>query len=132
MAAVRLLAVRDKARGKRAALRGAATAATCLQMAGLLGCATATPSSKAQTSKACGNTITVLKQAANAADLAGTTANVEKATAATGSACADGSCAVKQRTLLQQKPDGGATPPSALFSAPRLPPSPAGGTLSAL
>ena len=52
-------AVRDKARGKRAALRGAATAATCLQMAGLLGCATATPSSKAQTSKACGNVITV-------------------------------------------------------------------------
>ena len=52
-------AVRDKARGKRAALRGAATAATCLLMAGLLGCATATPASKAQTSKACGNTITV-------------------------------------------------------------------------
>ena len=52
-------AVRAKARGKRTALRGAATAATCLLMAGLLGCATATPSSKAQTSKACGNTITV-------------------------------------------------------------------------
>ena len=52
-------AVRDKVRGKRAALRGAATAATCLMMAALLGCATATPSSKAQTSKACGNTITV-------------------------------------------------------------------------
>jgi len=52
-------AVRDKARGKRAALRGAATAASCLMMAGLLGCATATPSSKAQTSKACGNVITV-------------------------------------------------------------------------
>ena len=52
-------AVRDKARGKRAALRGAATAATCLMMVGLLGCATATPSSKAQTSKACGNVITV-------------------------------------------------------------------------
>ena len=167
-------AVRGKARGKRAALRGAATAATCLLMAGLLGCATATPASKAQTSKACGNTITVnlnlwpgtnalacaacpggitislsdligtqvqsadaggdesvnqtatpantpgivgdkpietlgevgktaltsgastvLKQAANAAGLTGTTATVEKAaTAATGSACADGSCAV--------------------------------------
>ena len=52
-------AVRDKARGKRAVLRGAATAATCLMMAAVLGCATATPSSKAQTSKACGNTITV-------------------------------------------------------------------------
>ena len=52
-------AVRDKARGKRAVLRGAATAATCLMMVGLLGCATATLSSKAQTSKACGNTITV-------------------------------------------------------------------------
>ena len=52
-------AVRDKARGKRGLLRGAATAATCLLMAGLLGCATATPSSKSQTSKACGNTITV-------------------------------------------------------------------------
>ncbi len=52
-------AVRGKARGKRAALRGAATAATCLLMAALLGCATATPASKAQTSKACGNTITV-------------------------------------------------------------------------
>lgn len=52
-------AVRGKARGKRAALRGAATAATCLMMAALLGCATATPASKAQTSKACGNTITV-------------------------------------------------------------------------
>ena len=38
-------AVRDKNRGKRAALRGAATAASCLLMAGLLGCATATPSS---------------------------------------------------------------------------------------
>lgn len=166
-------AVRGKARGKRAALRGAATAASCLLMAGLLGCATATPSSKSQTSKACGNTITVnlnlwagtnalacaacpggisislsdligtqvqsadaggnesvnqtatptntsgvtgdkpietigevgktaftsgastvLKQAANAAGLTGTTANAEKATtAATGSACADGSCA---------------------------------------
>ncbi|HPS08447.1 MAG TPA: hypothetical protein PLG22_12990 [Kiritimatiellia bacterium] len=166
-------AVRDKARGKRAALRGAATAASCLMMAALLGCATATPASKAQTSKACGNTITVnlnlwpgtnalacaacpggvtitlsdligtqvqsadaggnesvnqtatptntsgvtgdkpietigdvgktaltggtstvLKQAANAAGLTGTTANVEKAATATGSACADGSCAV--------------------------------------
>jgi len=52
-------AVRDKARGKRAALRGAATAATCLLLAATLGCATATPASKAQTSKACGNTITV-------------------------------------------------------------------------
>jgi hypothetical protein len=168
-------AVRDKARGKRAVLRGAATAATCLMMVGLLGCATATPSSKAQTSKACGNTITVnlnlwpgtnavacaacpggvsislsdligtqvqsadagrdesvnqtatptntsgvtgdkpieaigevgktaltggtstvLKQAASAAGLTGTTTTVEKAaSAATGSACADGSCAVK-------------------------------------
>ena len=52
-------AVRGKARGKRAALRGAATAASCLMMAAVLGCATATPSSKSQTSKACGNTITV-------------------------------------------------------------------------
>lgn len=52
-------AVRDKARGKRAALRGAATAASSLLLACLLGCATATPASKAQTSKACGNTITV-------------------------------------------------------------------------
>lgn len=52
-------AVRDKARGKRAALRGAATAATCLLLATVFGCATATPASKAQTSKACGNTITV-------------------------------------------------------------------------
>ena len=52
-------AVRDKARGKRAMLRGAATAASCLMMAAVLGCATATPSSKSQTSKACGNTITV-------------------------------------------------------------------------
>ena len=52
-------AVRGKARGKRTALRGAATAATCLLMAALLGCATATPSSKSQTSKACGNVITV-------------------------------------------------------------------------
>jgi len=169
-------AVRGKARGKRAVLlRGAATAASCLMMAALLGCATATPASKAQTSKACGNTITVnlnlwpgtnalacatcpggvsitlsdligtqvqsadaggdesvnqtatptntsgvtgdkpvetigevgktaltggtstvLKQAASAVGLTGTTATVEKAaTAATGSACADGSCAVK-------------------------------------
>lgn len=166
-------AVRDKARGKRAALRGAATAATCLMLAAVLGCATATPSSKSQTSKACGNTITVnlnlwsgtnavacaacpggisislsdligtqvqsadaggnesvsqtaapantpgivgdkpietlgevgktalsagastvLKQAASAAGLSGTTTNAEKAAAAaTGSACADGSCA---------------------------------------
>ena len=52
-------AVRDKARGKRGLLRGAATAASCLMMAAVLGCATATPSSKSQTSKACGNTITV-------------------------------------------------------------------------
>jgi hypothetical protein len=52
-------AVRDKARGKRGLLRGAATAATSLLMAAVLGCATATPSSKSQTSKACGNTITV-------------------------------------------------------------------------
>ncbi len=52
-------AVRCKARGRRAALRGAATAASCLMLACQLGCATATPSSKAQTSKACGNTITV-------------------------------------------------------------------------
>ena len=52
-------AVRDKARVKRGVLRGAATAATSLLMAAVLGCATATPSSKAQTSKACGNTITV-------------------------------------------------------------------------
>ncbi len=51
--------VRDKARGKRGLLRGAATAASCLMMAAVLGCATATPSSKSQTSKACGNTITV-------------------------------------------------------------------------
>ena len=51
--------VRDKARNRRGLLRGAATAATCLLMAGLLGCATATPASKAQTSKACGNTINV-------------------------------------------------------------------------
>ena len=165
-------AVRDKARGKRAVLRGAATAATCLMIAALFGCATATPASKAQTSKACGNTITVnlnlsvgtnalacaacpgglsislsdligtqvqsadaggnesvnqtatpsntpgivgdkpietigevgktaltggtstvLKQAASAAGLTGTTTNVEKAATATGSACADGSCA---------------------------------------
>ena len=41
-------------------------------------------------------TSTVLKQAASAAGLTGTTTNVEKAaTAATGSACADGACAVK-------------------------------------
>ena len=52
-------AVRDKARGKRGLLRGAATAATGLLLACQLGCATATPSSKSQTSKACGNTITV-------------------------------------------------------------------------
>lgn len=52
-------AVRDKARVKRGVLRGAATAATSLLMAAVLGCATATPSSKSQTSKACGNTITV-------------------------------------------------------------------------
>lgn len=52
-------AVRDKTRGKRAVLRGAAAAASCLLLACQLGCATATPSSKAQTSKACGNTITV-------------------------------------------------------------------------
>ena len=42
-----------------------------------------------------GGTSTVLKQAASAAGLTGTTTNVEKAAAATGSACADGSCAVK-------------------------------------
>jgi len=73
-------AVRGKARGKRAAVRGAAAAATCLMLAGLLGCATATPSSKSQT--------------ANAAGLNGSTTNAEKAaTAATGSACADGACA---------------------------------------
>ena len=47
-------AVRDKARVKRGVLRGAATAATFLLMAAVLGCATATPSSKSQTSKACG------------------------------------------------------------------------------
>ncbi len=167
-------AVRGKARARRGVLRGAATAASCLMMAAVLGCATATPSSKSQTSKACGNTITVnlnlsvgtnavacaacpggvtitlsdligtqvqsadaggdesvnqtatptntsgvtgdkpietigevgktaltagtstvLKQATNAAGLTGSTANVEKAAAAsTGSACADGSCAV--------------------------------------
>ncbi len=167
-------AVRDKARAKRSVLRGVSVAATCLLLAGLLGCATATPSSKSQTSKACGNTITVnlnlwpgtnglacaacpggitvtlsdligtqvqsadaggnesvnqtatpsntpgivgdkpietigevgktaltggtstvLKQAASAVGLSGTTTNVEKAaTAATGSSCADGSCAV--------------------------------------
>ena len=52
-------AVRGKARGKRAVLRGAVTAASCLMLAAALGCATATPSSKSQTSKACGNTITV-------------------------------------------------------------------------
>jgi hypothetical protein len=52
-------AVRGKARTKRGVLRGAATAATTLLMAAVLGCATATPSSKSQTSKACGNTITV-------------------------------------------------------------------------
>lgn len=52
-------AVRGKARGRRANLRGTATAAACLLTAALLGCATATPSSKSQTSKACGNTITV-------------------------------------------------------------------------
>ena len=52
-------AVRDKARNRRAVLRGAATAASCLMLAAVLGCATATPSSKSQTSKACGNTITV-------------------------------------------------------------------------
>ena len=52
-------AVRGKARAKRVVLRGAATAASCLMMAAVLGCATATPSSKSQTSKACGNTITV-------------------------------------------------------------------------
>ena len=166
--------VREKARGKCGVLRGAVTAACCLMMAALLGCATATPSSKAQTSKACGNVITVnlnlslatnglacaampggvtitlsdligtqvqsadaggnesvsqtatpsntpgivgdkpietigevgkaaltsgtstvLKQAANAAGLSGTTATADKATApATGSACADGACAV--------------------------------------
>ena len=51
--------VRDKARTRRTVLRGAATAATCLLALALLGCATATPSSKAQTSKACGNTINV-------------------------------------------------------------------------
>ena len=144
-------------------------------VAALLGCASATPSSKSQTSKACGNTITVnlnlalatnalacaaihggvtislsdligtqvqsadaggnesvsqtatpsntpgivgdkpietigdvgkaaltsgtstlLKQAANAAGLTGTAAATDKAVApVTGSACADGSCAVK-------------------------------------
>jgi hypothetical protein len=52
-------AVRDKARARRGVLRGAATAASCLLLACQLGCATATPSSKSQTSKACGNTITV-------------------------------------------------------------------------
>jgi len=167
-------AVRGKARGKRAALRGAATAATCLLALALLGCATATPSSKSQTSKACGNTITVnlnlwagtnalacaacpggisislsdligtqvqsadaggdesvnqtatpsntpgivgdkpietlgdvgkaaltsgastvLKQAASAAGLTGSTATVEKAATAANSACADGSCTAK-------------------------------------
>ncbi len=167
-------AVRDKARGKRAALRGAATAATCILLACQFGCATATPSSTSQTSKACGNVITVnlnlaggtnglvyaacpggvsislsdligtqvqsadagrdesvsqtatptntsgvtgdkpietlgevgkaaltsgastvLKQAANAVGISGTAANAEKAAAlATGSACADGACAV--------------------------------------
>jgi len=169
--------VREKARGKRGLLRGAATAATCLLLACQLGCATATPSSKAQTSKACGNVITVnlnlsvatnalacaacpggvsislsdligtqvqsadaggdesvnqtatpsntpgivgdkpietlgdvgktaltggtstvLKQAASATGLTGKTATAEKAaaaTATTGSACADGSCATK-------------------------------------
>ena len=167
-------AVRGKARVKRGVLRGAATAANCLMMAAVLGCATATPSSKSQTSKACGNTITVnlnlslatnalacaanpggvtitlsdligtqvqsadaggnesvsqtatpsntpgivgdkpietigevgkaaltsgastvLKQAANAAGLSGTSTAAAKAVeAATGSACADGACAV--------------------------------------
>jgi len=51
--------VRAKACGKRGLLRGAATAATGLLLACQLGCATATPSSKSQTSKACCNTITV-------------------------------------------------------------------------
>jgi len=51
--------VRDKARNRRNLLRGAATAASCLMLAAVLGCATATPSSKSQTSKACGNTISV-------------------------------------------------------------------------
>ena len=99
-------AVRGKARGRRAALRVAATAGTCLMMAALLGCATATPSSKAQTSKACGNTLTVnltlwpgtnaVACAASAAGLTGTTTNVEKAaSAAPGAACTDGSCSVK-------------------------------------
>ena len=166
-------AVRDKARVKRGVLRGAATAASCLMMAAVIGCATATPSSKSQTSKACGNTITVnlnlalatnglacaampggvtitlsdligtqvqsadaggnesvsqtaapantpgivgdkpietigdvgkaaltsgtstvLKQAANAAGLTGTAAAEKAVAPATGSACADGSCAV--------------------------------------
>ena len=167
-------AVRDKARGKRCLLRGVATAASCLMMAAVLGCATATPSSKSQTSKACGNTInvtlnlsagtntlacaampggvtitlsdligtqvqsadaggnesvsqtatpsntpgivgdkpietigdvgkaaltggtsTVLKQAANAVGISGTSTTAAPAVApATGSACADGSCAV--------------------------------------
>jgi len=59
MCATRRDAVRGKARNRRAVLRGAATAASCLMMAAVLGCATATPSSKSQTSKACGNTITV-------------------------------------------------------------------------
>ncbi len=168
-------AVRDKARGKRGLLRGTATAASCLMMAAALGCATATPSSKSQTSKACGNTITVnlnvwagtnalacavlpggvsitlsdligtqvqsadaggnesvsqtatpsntpgivgdkpietigdvgktaltsgastvLKQAANAVGISDTATAAERAVgAATGSACADGSCAIK-------------------------------------
>lgn len=52
--------VRTKVRGKRAKLRAASVLAiACLTLACLSGCATATPSSKAQTSKACGNTITV-------------------------------------------------------------------------
>lgn len=56
--------LRTQGKGKRKSVRekvraAAVLAVACLTMAALSGCATATPSSKAQTSKACGNTITV-------------------------------------------------------------------------
>lgn len=51
---------KDKRKRVRGKVRGVATALVALMSLSLLfGCATATPSSKAQTSKACGNTITV-------------------------------------------------------------------------
>lgn len=57
-------ALRKEGKEKRASVRAkvraaAVMAVACLSLACLYGCATATPSSKAQTSKACGNTITV-------------------------------------------------------------------------